>query len=779
VRGLLTHRLRWVVFTALVAAAWGWLAFDDPRSTGRVGLAAGAVVAAVAFPITWWRATAPAEQGAWPRRLGRFGVLVALSLLALGGGVVGAAVLLGWAIAGSTKALSVTWLYVGLAVLLGLVWVLAAWWARAFDRVVLLRHDRLRWSVLVGLAAMAGVLAWLDLRPVPGEIDRERRAQLARQAGSGRYDLLLVVDPADRAGRRLIRAARRDLAAGRGDRLFARPPGTVRYDVAYGLAVPEPRRGRDPLWRLIEPPTNDGRELSDSLARVRIRAGAPASASYGRLLADTLVDERVRWRGGAQRGVAFILEDLPSLAQLDRYLARPGDAIPPSADPTTACVRFLAGRASFESIDPPSKPAGWGDALADHCRRRAVYRLWEEEGRPAGARVEPLPPVALHVLTGESRRSRATRWRTWSRALDGGFDRLSLARGRADAERLLLEARGLHTGVPVGDLADLAGAFRPHLLFDAEEGFFPLDVDWLLTRGGVHQVCDRTGRGRDNCEDVSGPLGLVGALDEYIDFAGGGRLGRDLAGGDAGPARMYVHIREVDGKLYLGYWWFFRFNSSPWRPEVNCLPGLSLSGLSCHDHEGDWEGVTVVLDEDRAPEAVVYEAHGRPIRWRWEDVERVADRRRPSAGHPVVYVAAASHASYPAGCRRDECDQRLAGSGLGDGGFDGSVPWPFNDDASCDRDQLAPDATKLGPCLIALPSTRDGELGVLWNAFPGAWGKATCTRVGKVCAQVDGPRSPGSQGRFKNPRSAKDGSIKALKRFRRAYGRPASGERAR
>jgi hypothetical protein len=145
----------------------------------------------------------------------------------------------------------------------------------------------------------------------------------------------------------------------------------------------------------------------------------------------------------------------------------------------------------------------------------------------------------------------------------------------------------------------------------------------------------------------------------------------------------------------------------------------------------------------------------------------------------VVYVAAGSHASYPAGCRRDECDQRLANRGLGDGGFDGAAPWPFNDPARCARDQLAPDATSLGPCLIALPSTRDGELGVLWNAFPGAWGKATCTRVGKVCGQVDGPRSPGSQGRFRNPWSAARGSTRVLQRVRRAYGRPASGAAAR
>lgn len=245
---------------------------------------------------------------------------------------------------------------------------------------------------------------------------------------------------------------------------------------------------------------------------------------------------------------------------------------------------------------------------------------------------------------------------------------------------------------------------------------------------------------------------------------------------------MYVHVRETEGRIFLGYWWYLRYNVSPWRTEVNCLPGLGFGGLSCHDHEGDWEGVTVVLrplNHPRArdryllgnlrPEAAMYDAHGRSIRWEWPDVDLASDADH-YATHPVVYVATGSHASYPARCARSECDQRLSRQPLGEGGFDGAKPWRYNDSEQCDAFELS--AETRGPCLIALPSTDAGGRGVLWNAFPGAWGRARCTAVAKVCSQVDGPRSPSAQDRFKFPTSTRSGPRRALLGLRRQYRQP-------
>ena len=791
-----TYRPQVGVPAALACAGSAYLAFSAESNWVRVAGATVAVLGAALFTAAW---RGVAGEPALPRRWarwGRFAMLVLLSLAAFAGGLVGIAVLLGWRLAGRTEPLVLTWMYVGVLVMTAMLVVLATWWARSFVRIVRAAKPAWAVNVVVGLLVVAVTVGWLTAREAPGELDREGREQ-ARQAGAGLYDLLLVIDPADPVGRDLILAARRERA--RGAPLFAGAATGSAYSIAYGLALAQPRRGSRALWRLVEPPTTDYAELTDSLARMPVDPRRRrASASYGRLLADTLVHDRVRWRANAQRGVAFLLAGLPALAGLDAGVAGAvsGDAIAANADPADACTRFLAGRAAQEPAGAPSAAVPWGDALAAHCERRRAQRAWEHDGRPAGE--APPPPVAVHVITGDQRRGRGTLWWTWARALDGRFDRPALALDGsippADAERLLRDARDVHLGLPVGDLADVVEWFRPHLYFDDDEEFFPVDADWMLSNppgAERHEVCDHELL-EDNCDPVRDAASLAGALDEYLDFAGGVRLGRDLVGRRDDPARMYVHVREERDddapggepgvRLYLGYWWFFSYNVSPWRAEVNCLPGFTFRSLSCHDHEGDWEGVTVVLRfragqtrpdpyglDNLEPEAVHYEAHGHPIRWAWEDVELAADPGR-YATHPVVYVAAGSHASYPARCRPDECTQQLAGSGLGEGGFDGGEPWRLNAAADCAREQPAGDGARIAPCLVALPATRDGRLGVLWNAFPGRWGKASCTLLAKVCAQVDGPQSPSLQARFRLPSRAAAGPVGDLRARRRADG---------
>ncbi|HST40815.1 MAG TPA: hypothetical protein VLK58_14970, partial [Conexibacter sp.] len=532
------------------------------------------------------------------------------------------------------------------------------------------------------------------------------------------------------------------------------------------------RHGDKPLWRLVEPPTTDRRELTDALARIGPRAGAPAATSYGRLLYDLLDDEQVRWRAGAQRGVVFLLRDLPSQRELDGSPGASADAIPVDGDWTRACSRFLDAWEPREVAADRAQAVRWGEALAKHCERNAARREWQLNGRLAE---RPAPhSVALHAFTGERRPRRTHAWTGWANALDGTFARHRPAHGPVDAVRLLREARDAQTGVPFGELKRLTEIFQPHVRFDESEQFLPVDVDRLLTEGG-HRVCDRHGAG--GCERVASARDLTGALDEFLDLSGGARGGRDLVG-RSDPSRMYVHVREHRGQVYLGYWWFQRFNSSPWRPEVNCLPGLT-SSVSCFDHEGDWEGVTVVLDLVRErlmhhryaranvePVAALYDSHGHPIRWRWDDLERTADDGS-AATHPVVYAAAGSHASYPVACRSDECSQRLAHSIVPDGGFDGGKAWLY--DARRDRceDGAGPaDRSRIRPCLLALPSTRDGTAGVLWNAFPGRWGAAVCADLARICSQIDGPRSPSLQPRFRRPWEAKDGPREKLARAR-------------
>ncbi len=100
--------------------------------------------------------------------------------------------------------------------------------------------------------------------------------------------------------------------------------------------------------------------------------------------------------------------------------------------------------------------------------------------------------------------------------------------------------------------------------------------------------------------------------------------------------RYHGRVTRQSGWLVLSYWLFYPFND--WR-----------SGFfGANDHEADWEKVYVYLSESSSgevrPEWAAYASHnytGDNLRRRWDDpeLEKVGE-------HPVIYVAAGSHASY-------------------------------------------------------------------------------------------------------------------------------------
>lgn len=790
--GCLAYRPWWAALAAMAAASASAAAVAIDEFDPRPVLGAIAFVCGLVYwlpllyrwarsPRRWWRRPdASGERPAAPPVAARWRALAGLvcsSALAFGGALVGLAFVAGAAMARRTQPIPLPTMYAALLVLVAVIVLLPGWWVRSYGRIVRRKELNIGWAIVPGVVAVALAGYTLHARDITNARSSSDRAQL-RASALGRFDLLLVLDPADPASRRLIEAAKRELQPTdddpHGDRiaklLEPRVPDSP-YDVAFGLAVAEPPGTGKPLWRLVEPPTQDNRELAESLAEIPLpEDGRPSHGSYGRLLYDAATQQRVRWREGAQRGVAFMLEGLPSQAELDRGAA--GVPTPDEDDPKFVCAALGRGGSRIVDGTPrPSKQVTWGEALRRMCAER--------------------PQIGVFALTRERDSARLDDWSTWTRAMGGRVHILApVARlGSDPAVELLQDARDVFTGQPVDNLATVVETFRPHLFMDEREKFAPVDVDWMLypdarqpsrdANGSIgcggdgdveticeevsaepddgHRICDRE-QFTLNCEPVQARASLAGALDDLIDFAGGAHLGADVVAGDLDPPRMYVHVREEDGTIFLGYWWYFRYNVSPWRTEVNCLPGLGFDGISCHDHEGDWEGVTVVLRPlgrardpyvlgNLRPVWVLYDAHGRSIWWPWAQVDLAADRGF-YATHPVVYVATGSHASYPTGCARAECDQALSKKlSLGEGGFDGAEPWRFNTKSECEKPQLSKDTR--GPCLIALPSTDGGRRGVLWNAFPGAWGRARCTIVGKVCSQVDGPRSPSEQKRFK------------------------------
>jgi len=798
VEWLREHRHRTSIAFALVCGVSGVAAFMLDPFWARRGCAIVAFVTALAYGIAWLPGWGFPKKGTpLGKGLPRLALVVVTSAVVLLGFVVAVATFLGWLLEHKEEAMPTSWLWAGVIVLMVGAWLTLGWWLRlavaTFAAPKANGEPRTSWAphLLTGLFAVGLVVLLLSGREPPNAVHDPEVAQ-ARSAGAGRFDVLLVVDPSDAVSRALVTAAKRALRTG--DDLFPQRPDASPYDVAFGIAEPMPRRRGRALWRLVEPPTTDSEELTRSLAAMERRGSTDATGSYARIVADALdglpdqpgaapPPSRVRWRQDAQRSIVFALARLPSHRQLDGSL---GIRTRPTTRGET-CER-LAGR-----VRPITRnrtvPVPWHDALAAHCLHLSRYEVWLQDGRPANRPMNP--PVYLDVLTSERRRQRAEAWRDWSQILDGRFHRPRFRRDtpvHVRAQQRLRLARLIQAGAPIGGLRKVAEWYRPHLLFDSDERFRPVDVDWLLAnppRGKAHRVCDHHRFG-DDCAAIRDGS-LVSDLDELIDFAGDeGHRGRGLAASPTSqlPASMYVHVWESGPRwphkplLYLDYWWYLPYNVTPWKADVNCLPGFTFRDATCFDHEGDWEGVTVALEivdsnplepltfRNLRPKAVLYAAHAHIVRWDWADVELAADEGS-YATHPVVYVAADSHASYPAACSGN-CDQRLAASAVGEGDHDGKAPWAYNPVDACANARRTPDRGDRGSCLQPLPSTRDGRFGTLWNAFPGKWGSARCVALAKVCAQVDGPQSPGLQRRFRKPGTAL--TIGSRKRLARARG---------
>ncbi|HEU4393200.1 MAG TPA: hypothetical protein VFR04_06135 [Solirubrobacterales bacterium] len=303
----------------------------------------------------------------------------------------------------------------------------------------------------------------------------------------------------------------------------------------------------------------------------------------------------------------------------------------------------------------------------------------------------------------------------------------------------------------------LATTLRPRLRFDSRERWRPLEVGRFLAErfadGGTHSVCspvpDRS------CEPATGldQLHAGEGAPAFLDIDGTAENGPDYVSPDPscraappavdcndGPAAvMYYRRTTHEGRWYWDYWWFFRYNdyTGPFSP---CNSRL------CSDHEGDWEGITVVTTPSLKPEIVgaIYAAH--------KDRVLVEATTLPRAGgHPLVFVAEGTHASYPFWCRGG-CDQyaTLGGAHLPEDSHNGAVPWGGNQDDSCAANRCVRPLPEAGhPDDLALP------LAGRWAGWPGQWGQTCHEGCDSGIRELQpSPRSPGAQTRFKCPWAA-------------------------
>ena len=522
------------------------------------------------------------------------------------------------------------------------------------------------------------------------------------------------------------------------------PSGAAPFPIEFGLAVlRRPGNPSQPLYERQDLGRRSAfvREIGD----VEPVAGPPAYGAYGRVFQDALQPgsasasadhDGYSWRPDSRRAVVFVTSRPPSAAEMR---SAGGEGV----ELSEGLNRYLAGH----------------------------------EGEPAGVR------LGLYVVTPRADDRRARTWARWTESTGGGmihpevYDRTTLLRAIDDAL----------TDAPVGTARELAAEYQPRLVLAKGENWRPIDIDQLLNppaKSNPDKVCDRRPEGGTDCKPVPSAAALLRDQDEFIDFDQGVREPSSVRMRGA-STRMYFHIRRHHGLLHIGYWWYFPVNVSPVQEARTCLPGLTLKDLTCYDHEGDWEGVTVTLEPRSAlvtppgdpydpasfepsawkGESVSYDAHGRSIRWDWPRLDG-ADVV-VNGSHPLVFAAWGSHASYPLPCP-GSCKQALAlKPGIPEGPFNGR---PDKDAVECAES-----------CLRRLPSLRRQDPGspverledpVLWNAFPGRWGAAVCLDIALVCSQSDGPPTPSRQDRYRTPWRASEPSKAARKKFEQTARRP-------
>jgi hypothetical protein len=293
----------------------------------------------------------------------------------------------------------------------------------------------------------------------------------------------------------------------------------------------------------------------------------------------------------------------------------------------------------------------------------------------------------------------------------------------------------------------LAMALRPRLRFDSRERWRPIAVDSFLRErfeeGSGHGAC---ASGADPpCLVARGVGQLTRRKDApaYIDIHGAGRDLTRFASPDAGclrsppaldcnsgpAAAIYYRRTTREGRWYWDYWWFFRYSDYTGR--------VNRCAVICGDHEGDWEGITVITTASGEPEVLgaIFAAH--------RDRALVDGAMLPTAnGHPLVWIATGTHASYPFDCDGD-CKQY---NGLPEDPHDGAVPWGGNRDSECAASECVRPLPEVGkPSEAALPIAGG------WAGWPGKWGETCHDGCPGLRHRESSPSSPGLQTRFQCP----------------------------
>lgn len=257
--------------------------------------------------------------------------------------------------------------------------------------------------------------------------------------------------------------------------------------------------------------------------------------------------------------------------------------------------------------------------------------------------------------------------------------------------------------------AQLLRAYQPVTVFDPFESFRPASVqsfiaDAVLERldGTSWTLVDPdpepgelpgpgTGVWRLN-QDPCSPAAALGGLACYAAAADSG----------GGGSAVYGRVVRLGDAVVLQYWFFYYDDVYSYlHPPADVI---------WQAHEGDWEVVNVILSAAEEPLEVAYSQHCLGQRRLW------AAAPRWNVTHPIVYVAAGSHANYPSPglhpldvrCIPPAAVALLTSHGL-------PLPVDFTGNGAIAGPPQA------GGDVTTIRHLGDGDHG--WLSFPGFWGE--------------------------------------------------------
>ena len=256
---------------------------------------------------------------------------------------------------------------------------------------------------------------------------------------------------------------------------------------------------------------------------------------------------------------------------------------------------------------------------------------------------------------------------------------------------------------------ELLALYQPVTVLDRTEAFSPTSVDDFLADADLQ----RSENGSFVPAEMP-PAGLPVHGDGWrLDHRGcspsaGLAAVACYRAAEHGPSTVYGRHDVRGGTIVLQYWFFYddNFWSLQYPP----------SEFAWQAHEGDWEVVTVVLDDQQQPLRAAYSQHCTGEQRPWGTVQK------QGGTHPVVYVATGSHAnlfapSFPPllhpidlDCYPSQIRAILQVNGI--------TPFDF----------LIPVQNRiLGPGTTEIERIHDYS--PRWLRFPGTWGEAQFIRI--------------------------------------------------